>query len=253
MQNPKRRSPEDIVAQQKRDAERTKQQKAETARAVTVKAAAPPAHMAIDTRTPEQRYVDEIAPATFAGQLVKFSKEGKFVIKETDEEISPDTAFLALCDETLIGWVKFNGDDAPPDRVQGLLYDGFVMPPRTSLGDTDETRWPEGLSGQPTDPWQHQICLVLQEPSTEALYTFATSSITGRRAVGNLLRQYDRMRKKDADSYPVVKLRPSGFQHKDDRVGWVHTPSFAVISRAPKNATAVPTLADDMNDEIPGL
>src|SRR5262249_32294710 len=160
--------------------------------------------LATDTRTPEERYIDEIAPSAIAGQLVKFSKEGKFIISETEEEIGPDEDFVALCDETLIGWIKFSDDDQPPERHQGLLYNGFVMPKRDTLGDNDRDEWPQGLSGAPEDPWRHQVCLVLQKPDTQALYTFVTSSLTGRRAVGNLLRHFDRLRRADADSYPVV-------------------------------------------------
>ena len=175
-----------------------------------------------------------------AGKLIKFSKEGKFVISETGDEISAVDDFIALCDETLIGWIKFNDDGAPPDRAQGLLYDGFVMPSRASLGDLDEQQWPNGLNGQPADPWQHQVCLVLQSPATQELFTFATSSQTGRRAVGNLLRHYDRMRRTDSESYPVVRLKPSGFAHRDERVGCVPVPAFAVVGRTPKLSAAVP-------------
>jgi hypothetical protein len=209
--------------------------------------------LATDTRTPEERYIDEIAPSAIAGQLVKFSKEGKFVVSETEQEISPDEDFVALCDETLMGWIKFSDDDAPPTRYQGLLYQGFVMPERKSLGDLDQSEWPQGLSGQPEDPWRHQVCLVLQEPRTQALYTFVTSSLTGRRACGNLLRHFDRLRRSDPDSYPIVRLKPSGFNHRDERVGWVHTPSFVVVGRTAKNSAAVPDTspAADMSDQIP--
>ena len=62
--------------------------------------------MPADTRTDIERYIDEIAPSTIAGQMVKFSKEGKFIVAETEEEISPDEDFVALCDETLIGWIS---------------------------------------------------------------------------------------------------------------------------------------------------
>ena len=78
----------------------------------------------------------------------------------------------------------------------------------------------------PEDPWRHQMYLVLQEPKTQALYTFVTSSVTGRNGVGKLLRHYDRMRRNDPNSYPVVRLKPSGYQSKKPGVGWVHTPSF---------------------------
>ena len=170
-----------------------------------------------------------------AGRLIKFTKERRFIIAETGEKLSPDDDYTALCDETLIGWIKFN-EDAPPDRRQGILYSGFIMPERASLGDQDQTKWPVGLSGQPTDPWQHQICLVLQSPKTQELFTFSTSSQTGRRAIGTLLRHYDRMLRSDPNSYPVIRLKPSGFHHRDERVGWVHVPAFAVVGRTPRDS-----------------
>ena len=255
-----KRTPEAIIAQQKKDAARQQAGRPSrqpdgpvTANVPAVAAAAPlPTTVLPDTRTEVEKYVDEIAPSFIAGKLIKFSKEGKFVIAETGDEISADEDFVALCDETLIGWIKFV-DDAPPEQHQGLLYQGFVKPARESLGNLDEDEWPEGLDGKPADPWQHQICLVLQSPTTQELFTFATSSQTGRRAVGNLLRHYDRMRR--SESYPVVRLQPSGFKHKDERVGWVHVPSFAVVGLTPKNSPSVPDTspAADMDDEIPGL
>jgi len=207
-----------------------------------------------DTRTPQQAYLDEIAPpSSLVGRPIKFDgKAGKWLFDDTDEEISPDTDFIPLCDEILIGWIKFNGKGEQPDRIQGLLYDGFIMPPQSTLPDRDSSKWELGLSGEPDDPWQHQMCLVLQSPGTHELGTFATSSRTGRRAVGNLLRHYDRMRKKDDDHYPVVRLKVSGYNHKDERVGWVHTPVFAVVGKAPKASTAIPDTSPsgDLEDEI---
>ena len=159
-----------------------------------------------------------------------------------------------LCDEVLVGWIRFHRDgETPPDRVQGLLYDGFEVPPRETLGDMDESQWEPGLSGKPEDPWKHQNCLVLQQTETRELYTFVTTSETGRRAVCNLLRHYNRMRKAKADEVPVVRLRVGGFNHRDPRVGWVPTPVFAIVGRAPRDSAAKPdtSVAADLNDEIP--
>jgi hypothetical protein len=208
-----------------------------------------------DARTPQQAYLDEIAPpSSLVGRAIKFDgKAGKWLFGDTDEEIDPNTDFVALCDEILIGWIKFNGKGEQPDRIQGLLYDGFIMPPQGTLPDRDPSKWELGLDGEPADPWQHQMCLILQSPGTHELGTFATSSRTGRRAVGNLLRHYDRMRKKDDDHYPVVRLKVSGYNHKDERVGWVHVPVFAVVGKAPKASAAIPdtSLRGDLDDNIP--
>jgi hypothetical protein len=254
------------LRQQKEDAEREFAQK-KTAAAVKRAAStspAPPASTTVapvaktavavpDTRTSVQSYLDEVAPSSIVGRMIRFDgKAGVFITPDDEGEIKDDIDFIALCDMTLIGWIKFN-EDAPPDRRLGMLYDGFRLPPRDSLGDLDPNDWPAGLSGEPEDVWKHQIYLVLQQAGTTELFTFVTSSKTGRRAVGNLLRHFDRMQKLNAGEYPVVKLKAGGFQHKDERIGWVPTPTFAVVGRAPRDAVAKPdtSLGGDMDDQIP--
>jgi hypothetical protein len=197
-------------------------------------------------------YLDEIASSGIVGRMIKFDKNGEFVTPDDDVKISEDTDFIVLADQTLIGWIKFNVD-APPSRAAGLLYDGFIMPSRDSLGDMDESQWPVGLNGRPEDPWKHQICLVLQHGGTSELYTFVTTSVTGRRAIGNLLRHYDRMLRTNPGELPVIKLKKGGFNHRDERVGWVSTPAFAVCGRAPRDSVAKPDTSPsaDMNDEVP--
>jgi len=71
--------------------------------------------------------------------------------------------------------------------------------------------------------------------------------------VGNLLRHYDRLTKTHPDMYPVVRLKAGGFNHRDERVGWVNTPVFAVVGRTPKDSAAKPdtSLAAQMDDELP--
>jgi hypothetical protein len=95
--------------------------------------------------------------------------------------------------------------------------------------------------------------MMLQRADTGELFTFVTSSVTGRRAIGTLLRHYDRMQRTHPDQYPVIRLKIGGFQHKDDRVGWVKVPVLAVVGRQAKDDAARPdtSLAADMNDSLP--
>jgi hypothetical protein len=265
--NPRPRTTQQALAQQKADAERDRKRATQPSAAkqspdeierLTNQAVvrADKSDVALpDTRTPQQAYLDAVAPpSSLVGRPVKFNgKSGKWLFGDTDEEIDPNTDFVALCDDILIGWIKFNGKGELPTRIQGLLYDGFIMPAQSTLPDRDPAKWELGLDGEPADPWQHQMCLILQSPGTHELATFATTSPTGRRAVGNLLRHYDRMRKKDDDHYPVVRLKVSGYNHRDERVGWVHTPVFAVVGKAPKASAAIPDTSrrGDMDDAIP--
>jgi hypothetical protein len=245
------RTPEQIRKQQKLDAEKKTAEIEANLPAPTNGSAA--ALAVPDNRTDLQRYIDEIAPASIVGRMIKFSKEGEFITTDDDAAIGDDVDFTALVDQTLIGWIKFNGEGAPPDRHMGLLYEGFRMPARDGLGDLDQSKWELGLDSKPQDPWSHQVYLVLQRGDSGELFTLVTSSITGRRAVGTLLRHYDRMQRTHPDMYPEVRLKVGGFQHKDDRVGWVKTPVIAVVGRTPKDNAAKPdtSLAADMNDQIP--
>ena len=188
-----------------------------------------------------------------SGTFFKFAKDGKFRKTSDDEEIPEGTQLVVIYDQIQGGWIKFMGKGNQPERRQGNLFDGFVPPDRESLGDTDESEWEVGLSGKPADPWQFQLLLPLQHAETNELYVFNTSSITGRRAVDNLIQACSRMQRAEPDVYPVIKLRISGFEHRDERIGWIKTPAFERVGKAPKaDLTVVTTsVAGDMNDEIP--
>jgi hypothetical protein len=197
------------------------------------------------------RYLDDVAPSGIAGRGFKF-KDDWYVTTDDGKRMPENAEYLCLADECMVGWIKFNGPGEMPDKVMGLLFDGFEMPTRESLGDLDPSKWEAGLNGQPADPWQHQQMVVFQDRASSELYTFTTSSVTGRKAVGTLLRHYDRMRRTHPDDLPTVRLGVGGFKHKDARVGWVSVPLFVVTGRAPKSGAAKPEpLAQILDDKIP--
>jgi hypothetical protein len=244
------RTTEQVLREQQQDADRGRQpvptQSAAPAPATST-AVAPADHRAI-----RNRYLEQIAGG-MPGRLIKFStKVNKFVTID-DGSDAEDVDYIALCAETLVGWIKFGGDDAPPERVMGLLYDGFRMPPREELGDLDVTQWPAGLSNAPEDPWRHQIALPLMNASTQELLVFTALNDTGRRAVGRLLQHYERMLRLKPGELPVVRLKVGGFNHRDARVGWVSTPQFAIVGRINRSDVAKPATApsDGMDDGIP--
>ena len=185
-----------------------------------------------DNRSSVEKYLDATSPVGVAGRLVKFNKEAKFVTADDDVPIDENAEFIALCPETLVGWIRFFSDGATaPLRVMGALYDGFIPPRRETLGDLDEAEWPAGPSGEAEDVWKHQNAVVLQHTQTRELYTFVTTSITGRTAVANLLRHYNRTRKTHPDELPIIRLRAGGFNSKKPGVGWVSVPG--VLHRWP--------------------
>jgi hypothetical protein len=256
-------TPHEVVAQQKADAERrtaeakaaVKAVDAEVAAKLNVPAVAPSSTLpSVDTRSSREQFLDEVAPATTPGVRVSFDpKRSGFVRADNGELIDSDTDFILRAEETVISRLRFNGEGNPPTEHAGFLYDGFVLPPRTSLGDEDPAKWPLGLSGRPENPWLTRMYLVLQDPTSGEVITFVTNSLTGRRAAGNLLRHYDRLCRTHPGHLPVVKLKVGGFQHKDSRVGYVPVPSFSIVGRTPKDSAAIPDTSTeaDLNDEVP--
>jgi hypothetical protein len=188
-----------------------------------------------------------------AGTFFKFAKDSRFRKSIDDEEIPEGTEFVVIYDQVQAGWIKFTGKGNPPVRKQGAVFGGFVPPPRSELGDEDRSEWDTDLSGKPADPWQFQLLIPMQNVETGELFVFQTTSLTGRRAADNLIGLCGRMEKNEPEHYPVIKLRISGFNHRDERVGWVKTPAFERVGKATKaNTTMAETAASaDMDDVIP--
>lgn len=103
-------TPAEINAQQKADAERAS--KAASAVANTQVPSVPDSGVA-STKLPSvpdsgvdfvQRYLDDVAPASIVGRMIKFNgKEGQFTTADDGEAVSEETVFAALCDQTLVG------------------------------------------------------------------------------------------------------------------------------------------------------
>lgn len=96
--------------------------------------------------TYRSRYLDEVAPQSIAGRLIKF-KDGTYTTPDDGKTIAETNEFVLLGEETMIGWIKFNGTGEAPERNMGLLFDGWVMPPREELGDMDPGKWSSALMG----------------------------------------------------------------------------------------------------------
>ena len=75
--------------------------------------------------------------ATEFGKMLKFNK-GRYYVG--DDEIKVGHQYIAHTSQWTRGWVKFIGNQ-PVERRIGKVVDGFKMPERDELGDTDESQW----------------------------------------------------------------------------------------------------------------
>ena len=194
-----------------------------------------------------------MAPSGIVGRLIKFSKEGKFIFADDGEAIAESEDFVVLADQTLVSWVKFNGEGEPPTRIGGLLYQGFVLPPR----DAARRHRPARLADRPVGQAGRPV---------EARADDRAAPADNARAVHVLDHDQDRAprgrqpaagtttgcRPATPGAFPVVRLKPSGYQ--DSRFGWVHTPLFVVVGMAAGHSgRRAGHVAQEpkLNDEIP--
>jgi hypothetical protein len=255
----KKRTPptvEQVLAEQKERAEKElAQRKAALPPVPAPSVPAKPATTAVaapDNRTTAEAYVDNVSPSFMPGPLVKFDgKVGQFVLASSGEVLDSMRRYIARLPDMWIGWIKFNGEGEPPTRVGGLLFDNYIMPPREALGDNDESEWPL-LDKKPTDPWLHQQLIPIQDAGTWEILTFGTTNVTGRTAVGALLRAYNRKRRTDPNEVPVIQLVPSSYQHRE--YGKVNIPAFKICSWTKYDGIADPEpelpLSADLNDKV---
>jgi len=196
--------------------------------------------------------MDYLAKHSSTGVPVRFNKDGKFILPtEGDKELAEGTQLAVVWNQGRGGFQRFGEKGERPEFRLSLIFGG-KPPAREELGDTDPSRWPvSDFSGEQEDPWKEVMMVPLQSIEDGTVYVFSTMSVTGLRAVANLLHQSARMAAKDGDNYPVIKLRCGGYEHK--KFGWVKVPAFERVGTAPKAdvVSAVTSVAGDMDDEIP--
>jgi hypothetical protein len=258
--------PDKVTKEQRTKAEQTRQdglttllgdpEKTEVAEA---KALVPQQTTAIApiTDDPLQDYLDTFTVPTVPGVSFRFNgKDAKYTLLNGDPLPLENTDTLVfLSDQVWAGWIKFNKDEnTPPTRVQGLLNDGFRLPPRETLGNNDRSEWAIGLSSEVEDPWKHQIIILLQKcDDTGELYSFVATSETSRNAVTDLIQHCQRRKRSGKDDYPIVRLGVSSFERTKPPKVKVWKPHFTLVGHQKKDETPNPanaSLAADLNDSI---
>jgi hypothetical protein len=146
------------------------------------------------------------------GRLMKFVK-GHYNVG--DDEVPAGGEYVAHVNKLLRGYVKFGGGKLIEQRL-GKVAEGFQVPKREELGDTDQTTWERDANGKPRDPWALQYYLPLESSET--------SSHGGFGAIGNLCTVFARNVK---NGLPVIKLGTSSYRHRT--YGRIAIPDFPVV------------------------
>jgi hypothetical protein len=168
-----------------------------------------------------------------------FAGTGKF-----KEEIPIGTRLIALA--IWAGWKRWQDGKV----VEFVTEINGCYPQRHELGYDDESEWPPGPGGKPSDPWQdsRQVGLINRDDYSE--YTFCTSSGGGRTAVDALKNSVRSARLLQPGQLPIVEL---GWKPMSTNFGMKSKPSLKIVGWWKPETTTTALLDDSLNDPIPDL
>ena len=160
--------------------------------------------------------------------ILKFNKEARYVKRGSDEAMN-DQEFVAKIREARAGYIRFNGNEQP-ERHLGAIFPKDEAPSRSSLGDTDKSKWPKAKFGDgPEDPWTAVIEIPLQRRETGEELLFAAQSKTAIGAAMDFLSQARRV----PDGFdPVIRLGVGSFK---SRFGQIKKPVLSIVGKVPSS------------------
>jgi hypothetical protein len=183
-------------------------------------------------------------------KILKFRKGEYFI---GDEIIPLGTEFLAHPEAWTKCWIKFE-DGKVTDRKLYRVARGEIPPEREDLDDLDRDRWLSGSNGV-QDPWVKQHLLPFENLTSGDVVVFATSSIGGMRAVGELCSTWAKRKKRGNRGQPIVRLRSDEMPTKS--YGKVPCPKFEIVGWNDMTGDVLEeepppvTSEDEFNDQIP--
>jgi hypothetical protein len=183
-----------------------------------------------------EAYGKAVTARAIEGVLLKFV-QGEFLAGKDSQEIALGTRLIARMDTLEVGWVRWENNVPVDDDNMGLVAEGFVPVKRHELGDLDKELWETDGDGDPRDPWQFSNRLGLEDPESDEVYTFATSSKGGLTAVGQLCKYYGHAMRHHPDQDPIIELGADSYRHRDKAVGRVKVPVFKPVGLTNKKSS----------------
>jgi hypothetical protein len=187
-------------------------------------------------------------------KMLKF-KKGIYICD--GQEVPLGTQMIAHALAWTKTWIKFQ-DRQVVERKVYRIAKGEIATDRDELGDLDRKLWAMGINGQPADPWVLQYLVPMEDPATDEVMIFVTSSFGGHRAVADLCSQYARkVQKIEGTGQPLIRLQKTMMPTKN--FGDVPRPLFEVISfdavherdMHEISQSSIVQTQRDMDDEIP--
>jgi hypothetical protein len=185
------------------------------------------------------------------GIIVKFA-DSIYKANKTEvlEQAPQGPAFVVT--GVVTAWVHWeNGRPISPK----ITHTGQTHPWREDLGDLDQTKWPLGIGGLPSDPHKDSRYVYLVNLRSGKTYTFVTDTAGGRQAVGELKDAIMTVRQGRPGALPVVQLATSSMPSK---YGVRPRPDFKIVDWRGGTPTAtaqtqhqIEAQAEDADDDAP--
>ena len=136
-------------------------------------------------------------------------KDGRFS-RRTRRPISEDVDFIALCDETLVGYIRFRGQGEPPEQIVACSTTAFSCS-QSRACQIESAEWEIRLDGQAFRSISASECMSCYSRPTRRGVHFRDLLEDGRRAVGDLL-NLDGLRRTQSDEVPMIACVKGGYQ-----------------------------------------
>jgi len=164
------------------------------------------------------------------GKILKFT--GNQWTANKTENLAAGTKLVA--NAVVTAWVHWVDAMPAEHRITQL---GQRHPKREELPDLDQSKWPPGLSKEPSDPWRDTRYLHLIDQQSGADFTFVTESYGGRTAIKELKQQIANVRRAHPSALPIVAL---GSVQWDTDYGRQWRPQFVVVDWVGKDDSGCP-------------
>lgn len=136
------------------------------------------------------------------GKRLKFN-DGVYIVNKT-EILSKNPKLQLAITRVVTCWLRWENGKPAEHRVTEL---GQRHPKREELGYLDESKWEiSKFTKKPEDPLKDTRYLYMTDPKTGVDYTFITDTIGGRRAVSELKRVINNVRKEYPKAVVLVEL-----------------------------------------------
>jgi hypothetical protein len=188
------------------------------------------------------------------GRLLSFNgSTGIHRTLDDGVEMPAGAEFVGYLHEMQGGWIKFNPRAAPDVRMVRISDDAEV-PPRDTLGDLDDTKWPLGLSGEPEDPWKEQFVIPLRRHDAGGeLFFYIARGTVAMNSVRALLRSWRWHPNRQAGLDPVIRIENGTYPSKRFG-GRKPKPILTIINWVTETGAPPPPpppIGVAMRDEIP--